>query len=168
MMPATAPAPSTARPTVRRRWAWALAVCALGLTGACSSDGEGAAPATTVPPSSDEPVCAALAELGAAWDVQASGPELGDPEALAALADEQAAAIDAAALAAVATGALSEDVADDVAVVAGAGRAFVTDAVAWANGEAPDVAPTLAPGTTDAQRRIDAWALERCGVEVWP
>ena len=165
---------STTGPSGGRRATSAVAVAVvavavvLGLTG-CSDDDGGAAPATTeAPATSTDPVCVALAELGEAWDVQASGPELGDPDALAAVAERQRRAIAGAVEDALATGAVPDEVAGDLAAVGAAGVAFVDDALAWANGDAPGVAPTLVPGTTEAQRRVDAWALGACGVEVWP
>ena len=169
LAPPDAPTTRRSRRARRHRTVAVVAVvAALALAGCADGDEAADPPATSAPAASTEPVCTALAALGEAWDVQASGPELGDPEALATLADEQVAAMEAAAADAEATGELPADVAADLALVVDAGTTYLRDAVAWANGDEPDVAPTLPPGTTDAQRRLDAWALDRCRVEVWP
>lgn len=118
--------------------------------------------------SSDEPVCEALADLGTAWDIQATGPELGDPDALRALGAEQESAIVGAVDAALGTGEVPGDVAADLEQVRDGGTEYLAAALAWATGDDPGAQPVLPEGVTDAQRRIDEWALERCGAEVWP
>ena len=139
-------------------------IVAASLVGGCSDDptSEVSAPTTVT-----DPVCRHLDALAEAWGRQASGAVLGDDVALRAAGEDQAADIAAAVDAALATGEVPDEVAVDLEVVAAGGATYVDAAVAWATGEAPDVAPTLPDGVVDAQRRVDGWAASRCGAEVW-
>ena len=153
------------RPVLAPALATLAALAAAVALGACTADDAADAPATTVPA---EPVCVELATLGSAWDVQAAGPVLGDPDALRAAAADQEAAIVGSIDAALATGEVPPDVAADLELVRAGAVGFLDAAVAWATGDDPGAQPVLEPRVTDAQRRIDGWALEACGAEVWP
>jgi len=143
----------------------ALAVVAWATT-ACSAE-EVADPATTTSAASLDPACQALERLAAAWSFSAAPDVIGNPERLRAASAQAQAEIGAAIDEVVADPTIPPDVAAHAEAVRIAGIAFLQTVTDWATNDDPSAVPTLAPGTSDAQRALDGWALERCGTTVW-
>lgn len=137
---------------------------ALASTG-CASDDEPAASTSTT--ASDDPTCQAFDRLAGAWSFAAAEEVLGDDAALTAASEQAQSGIDEAVDVIVADPTIPADVAADAEVVRLEGIAYLQSATAWATNEDPSAVPTLAPGTSDSQQGLDAWAVERCGREVW-